>query len=683
MTIRAVILGMVGGVLIGGLGYINDQVLGLESINAGHLLPVSVFMFMLLGVALVSPVWLFKPSWRFRPGELAVAMALMMVGSSLPARGLMERFTPALSLPMHYNEQMPGWKQHGILRKPDGSPGYVPPQMLTGDAKYDPEVMRGLFQGLGTPGKPISPADVPWHKWRRPLVTWLPMILLVATAVICLGLIVHRQWAWRERLRYPIAELATSLLQRGPGDTPNPIFRNKIFWIGLGAIFSIHAINGLHQWYPESIQVPLRFDFVDVFQKYPGVQDSPWGLYLLRVTIYPTIIAFSFFLSSDIALSFGITQLLFVPIGAILMAYGIDVSLSGQAHNWQRFGSYFAFSLILLYIGRRYYWQLLKQALSFRRQEGVLTYQAWACRIFLLAVTGLFGMFCSLGLDWPLAALIIGLILLMVMMVSRISAETGMFYIDPRWPPVYVLIGLFGTYAMGPKAIVITAMLASIFAFDPCQSLMPYFVNALKACDNLGVKPPRLMWWTGATYAAGLALAIVVVLWANYNFGFRETAVTTHGVPTGPYNLADKSVAELSASGELAASESLSPLERLSNLRPEEGFVWWAGIGFVLVLIMGAMRLRFSWWPLHPVLFLVWATWPMAQMSHSFLLGWIIKVSVTRIGGYKSYRTLKPLMIGVIVGDLLGAGLWMAVGAIYYGLTGLIPTAERYMVFPW
>ena len=70
----------------------------------------------------------------------------------------------------------------------------------------------------------------------------------------------------------------------------------------------------------------------------------------------------------------------------------------------------------------------------------------------------------------------------------------------------------------------------------------------------------------------------------------------------------------------------------------------------------------------------------MEQFSHSFLLGWIIKVGVTKFGGGRSYQRLKPFMIGIIAGELLGGLLFMAVGAIYYAATGLFPV--KYHVFP-
>jgi hypothetical protein len=104
-------------------------------------------------------------------------------------------------------------------------------------------------------------------------------------------------------------------------------------------------------------------------------------------------------------------------------------------------------------------------------------------------------------------------------------------------------------------------------------------------------------------------------------------------------------------------------------------------MGVVLVAVFSILRLRFTWWPLHPVMFLVWGTYPMMRFSHSFLLGWAIKVAVTRLGGGRKYRELMPFMIGAIAGDLLGGLVFMILGGAYYGTEGVIPPAV-YRIFP-
>jgi hypothetical protein len=93
-------------------------------------------------------------------------------------------------------------------------------------------------------------------------------------------------------------------------------------------------------------------------------------------------------------------------------------------------------------------------------------------------------------------------------------------------------------------------------------------------------------------------------------------------------------------------------------------------LGLALVLAFSMMRLRFRWWPLHPIFLLVWGTWTSGLFCFSFLLGWVIKQAVTLIGGGSAYHRTKPLMIGVIAGNLLADLIRMMVSTVYYLITG-------------
>ena len=106
----------------------------------------------------------------------------------------------------------------------------------------------------------------------------------------------------------------------------------------------------------------------------------------------------------------------------------------------------------------------------------------------------------------------------------------------------------------------------------------------------------------------------------------------------------------------------------------------WAIVGVLLVGVVSYLRLRVPWWPIHPVLFMVWGTRQMAEISFSFLIGWGIKTAVTNLGGTRTYRKAKSLLFGVIAGDLLGGLIFMAVGVCYYLSTG--KALQKYSIFP-
>ena len=694
MSLRAVIIGLAGALLIGTLGYVNNQVLMLERVAAGHLVPIAVFGALFVGLVVVNPLLgALRPTWRFRPAEIAVAVTLTLVGCSIPERGLMEQFTPTMIVPINLNHYYPGWASNGVL-------DYAHPDMLAAGGRYIPSVVQDFMQGREAGRGTIGLSEVPWRHWVGPLKLWLPLVGLMAVLMTCLALIVHRQWAYRERLRYPIAEFFSSFLTDegqgkapevstgtgalGAGGRPGGIFHNRMFWIGLSIVLGIHLLNGLQRWHPGSVQIPLMFDFWALAEKWPALGRAHWSWKLLLPRIFPMAVAFSYFLASDVSLSLGVSQLLAVAVGLVLVSHGLDMSedyMTGGGFGYARFGAYLAFALILLYVGRRFYGQLLKAAVMFRRSGDVKGYEAWACRVLLVGFVVAVVAMASLGLDWPFAAITVACMLLGFVIVSRISAETGLFFIKPAWQALGVLMGLLGTAALGPKAIVMAGMFCVILAIDPSQSLMPYLTNGLRICDRVDVRPGRIAWVTILTYGLVVAAAVVVVLWANYNYGIaRQANWSSYRAPSMPFRAALPVIDQLKQSLTLDHTHTMTWAQRWAHMEPTRRFLGFAGAGFVLVLIASALRLRFAWWPLHPVLFLVWYTWPMATLHHSFLLGWLVKTAVTRLGGGPTYGKLQPFMVGVIAGELLGGLTFMVVGAVYYFVTGLQPI--RYTVLP-
>jgi hypothetical protein len=503
----------------------------------------------------------------------------------------------------------------------------------------------------------------------------------VTLASICLAVIVHRQWAHHERLRYPIAEFATSLMEAGPGGRPAPIFHDGLFWAGLMIALSLRAINGLNAWFPDvMIQIPMQFTFGQVPQKWPMLTKIPQGEDLFAPRFFPIAIAFTFFLSTDISLSLGISQVIFVFAGMVLVARGVDLTTDntlGGGVGWQRFGSYVAFTVMMFYVGRRYYGQIARSALFLGKSRETTSDARWAFRLFLLASAGLAILFVRLGLAWPLSILAVAFLLLFFLGVARIVAETGLIFILPGWTVLGALLGLVGGYAMGIQGVLVAGMISILLMLDVSAVILPNLVNGLKVCDQLGVKVGRAALASGTTYALCALLAIPVALWANYNWGLARSTDTwmNETVPKVIFNAGEKESTKLALADEARASADLSSLQRLTEMRPDKGFLWFAGTGFVLVILVGLMRLRFSWWPLHPVMFLIWATHPMKRLWASLMVGWAIKVLITRLGGYHLYRRCRGLMIGVIAGELLAGIVFMIIQGVYYLVTHRPPVA--------
>lgn len=671
MTKRAILLGLLGALFIAGPGFINDSYIRVNFIVDNHF-PIIVFGALLILTAGINPLLSrIRPSWRFTSAELSVMVALMLAAGSIPGAGLMRSFTATLAMPAQIERTNAGWRKNEILKE-------APPELLAGGGKYDPEIMDGYLTGLGQPGKPIGLSDVPWQKWKTPLLAWLPIILLIHIAVICLSLIVHRQWSSRERLRYPVATFASMLMETAPGKAVGGIFRNKLFWVGFLIVLSIRIVNGANKWFPEFPEIPLRFDFSIISGHYPALSG-----YYLRPVLFPAVIAFGYFLESNVAFSLGVSDFLYGFVVYALVSSGVDMSgsyMRGSVGGWHNFGSYVGFAVMLIYFGRHYYWRVFRSAATFRLHPEVEQSSVWAARILVVSSAACAGLFMKHGLDWPLAIAMVVLILMMFLVMSRVNVESGVFFYKPTWQAPAILIGLLGLTTLGPRMLVLIGLITAILSIDPRECLMPFIANGLKLADDNGVKPGRTSVALAITFTLALVLAVPVVLWAGYNYGIQHADGWSYkSVPSMPFDTANEAANTLTISGELEQVAAYSPLERLAHINPDSRFLWAAGLGMILIMGVTLLRLRYAWWPLHPIFFLVAGCWTVAVFSTSFFFGWMIKMAVTRFGGGRAYRNAMPLMAGVIGGDLMGGLLFMIIGTIYFKVTGQQP--PRYWIF--
>jgi hypothetical protein len=687
MTVRALIIGFFGAMFIAGLGYVNDRLLELESFNSGHLLPVIVLGMAFLLLLVLNPLLhRIKQSWAFKPAEVGLMVVMVSLACSIPGRGLMEQFTQCIVMPYHWNRVDPGWQERKLL-------DYVPKGAFVdvNEENYD-HVVTGYIQGAGktsATGESFSERmmtkveRVPWGAWKPPLMVWMPMILLVAGCSVCLSLIVHKQWSKHEFLSYPIADFTASLIEREEGRALPMVFRNRAFWIGFLIVYMIRVNNGLCVWFPEYlIPIRLNWDMRPFGQLFPAAMRAPWGSNLFRFDLFPLVVAFAFFLSTEVSLTLGVTQLAYVIFAIPLVTRGVNLSTGYALGGWNgymRAGAYMAFALTLLYTGRYYYREILFKALTVWRRLKPGDENVWPVRFLIVGLVTLTLLLMRLGLELPFAIGMVFLMMLSFVIVSRISAETGLFFIQPRWQPIGILMAGFGVFAMNPTAIMIVGLASVILCIDQSQAVMPYLVNGLKIAEKVKIEPKKVATTSMVVYIAGLFLAVFIVLVATYDFGAPLYNWSHQRVPSMSFQAVNDAVLQLSARGELADSQALPWYSRLGRVMPKQYFVPATTIGFVLVLVFSFLRLRLPKWPFHPVMFLLWATYPMAATCHSFFLGWMIKKAAVRFGGTQMVRKLRPFMIGVIAGEIMGAMTFMIVGALYFFIqNGVKPKPYHY-----
>ncbi|PTY06817.1 hypothetical protein DB346_00745 [Verrucomicrobia bacterium LW23] len=556
--------------------------------------------------------------------------------------------------------------------------------VLLNNGESDPAAVDTLIQGSDTW---LGLTHLPWGTWWPSLRLWAGCGLTFAIASMCMALIVHPQWSQRELLAYPVARFVDELCHMSPGGRWPIVATSRLFWCGLGCIAFVHLLNGLNAWFPAVLKIPLQLDFDPLRQLFPYAAKIQGAADVFTPRLFPTIIAFAFFLRSEVSLSLGLVGFTTLAVGGFLLAQGIPVAgeaLSPGKFSLMTFGGYIAFAAMLLYVGRSYYLSVAGGVVGLRRSPEIETPAGsiWAGRGLLACVVTLVAIFTSAGMDWVMSTLLVGMILTIFFVLARIYTETGALMIQCGWAPTGILAALMGAGAIGPVCFLVTSIGCIMILADTRETWIGYLCNGLKMAETSGkAAPARMAPWLLLMLIAGLAVSVGAKFMQQYNRGLDHgDRYGVEWMPAGPMNNTSAMIAELSGQGELAAATQLSGLERLLHLSPQPEALFWAGMGGGLVFLCYIARLRLSWWPLHPVLFLVWGTWAGCAVTISFLLGWMIKAGVMKTGGAQTYNSLKPLMVGVIVGELLMALAWAVIGAGYYAATGLTPSSP--LIFP-
>ena len=682
MTVRAILLGLLGACVVCGYTYFNDAVMR-QTPFVGNFIPIAVYGGLILFVAIVNPL-LGRASGRLMLSsrELVVVLVLVLAACCIPGSGLMRTFTTTLVLPHHYQTIEPGWQSHGALE-------LAPPRMLAevNDANQS-DVVGGFIRGLprSADRQHIGVEHVPWSAWTRTLAFWLPLVLSLWIALIGLALVVHRQWATHEHLSYPIAEVANALLPNEGRFWPG-VFGSRLFWGAAITVMVIHLNNFAAIFWPEhAVKVQRTFDFSSLLELFPTfAAGSRWQMNLIRPTVYFTVVAVAYFLATEVSLSLGIGPYVLAYIRGLLTRHGIEYESGSLLHPkpmmFFTFGAYSGTFVSLIVLGRRYYKSVLRRALGLKSSDPVERSSVWGARVFVIALAVFIAILSSVGVEVPIAIVYALLTVVIFLVMGRILAETGVFFFQPVWYACAILVAVLGIGAFDPKTHLILMLVSIVLALDPRETLMPFVVNGLKLLDMRQAPLGKTASWAGVALVVGLAVAVPVTLYFQYDQGMNRTDTwATEYIPRVAFMEAVGDVQRLSAQDRLDQTMSITGWQRLVLMSPSVPCLIGFAFGLTLVWLFTFLRLRCAWWPLHPVMFLVWKAYPARAMAFSFIIGWLIKVAVTRYGGPRLYQNLKPLMIGLIAGDMLGGLIPMIIGLIYYLFTGLPP--ERFSTMP-
>lgn len=253
------------------------------------------------------------------------------------------------------------------------------------------------------------------------------------------------------------------------------------------------------------------------------------------------------------------------------------------------------------------------------------------------------------------AIYIVGFLALFMLLVARIAAETGLYYVQIPYPitrPVLAAAEWIDAPPMSTRSYFWTSTFGALFAHDTREAAATFLPHALAVSDRAGAPRGR-----GIVVAMLIAVAVAlpVAFASQLYFDFRYAA-TLADPPTDPVNA--YAVEYIPNRLIVQPTDAYGAGRYVTGPHSSATHV---GIGAGLTALFGVCRLRYEWFPLHPLGVLLVYSFPVARMWFSIFLGWLVKLIVVRLGGSAALTALTPLFIGLVVGESLAAGIWLLI----------------------
>jgi hypothetical protein len=241
------------------------------------------------------------------------------------------------------------------------------------------------------------------------------------------------------------------------------------------------------------------------------------------------------------------------------------------------------------------------------------------------------------------------------LVLARIVAEAGIPYIGvPTGTFLNSVFFSIAGFGMPIALVMPLSVIGMTLLADSREAMLPYFVNADYLADKSKAPRKRMTAVLGISAAAAIVIALGTMVFFSYTRDGHPDGYGGH-VLRNELNV----ISQGFQSAENPQSQEVYAANRVETLSSYF-------IGSVFVLLLGAARLMFSWWPFHPIGYLASMTYATWSIWFSFFVGWLFKVVVMRYGGTGLYKSLKPFAIGLIAGEALAGGCFMLVKIIAY-----------------
>ncbi|NOY81299.1 MAG: hypothetical protein GXP31_09875 [Kiritimatiellaeota bacterium] len=604
------------------------------------------FVILVLLVVGVNPLlrilpWI-KPLGR---AELILVFATLAVTAGISTFGLADQLVPLIATPHN-----PKWATAQRGWDKDILP-FLDDRLYLRDERQVVQFREGL-----DPSQSLW-RDVPWRAWLGPLFNWFGFVAAGYGLFYFLTLVLYPQWAYREKLIFPLAKIPQELIPPGNRGRIPASFRTGVFWVGFLVPFCVQLWNGsiAAGWLHGVSPIPLVLD--------TGVlKDTAFNSLLgaFNLSVFFAAVGIAFLLPPAVSFSIWFYFLVYNAMVFAACSLGFGKTGADFPRDWiwtsnfltaQGGGAIVAFGVICLY-----------KALAGYR-EGARDLSPSERRRQLWPLVGLGASF--LGMIWWMTAhlpaasrwqglfwVFVFVTLLTVITVSlmRVVAECGIFGYQSWTGPFHFAKMLNLPRVIGAGVIAPLLTFYSILFLDIKTFIAPAFLNAEKMSDDAGSTRFRFHLTLWISILATVTASVVGSILLAYRVGAQQMSSWFYSQATPMLLDRARKLVEW--------QQAWSP-----------GHVTSAVAGAAWVILSVFLRRTLFWFP-HPVGYIMFVNPLIRAYWFSFFIAWLVKTMVLKYGGRHTFERVKPFFIGLIIGEIMACAVW-AVLVWALGLSGV------------
>jgi hypothetical protein len=198
--------------------------------------------------------------------------------------------------------------------------------------------------------------------WLVPIVCWTAFVTLLIWVMLCINLLLRKQWIEHERLAYPIVELPynMTITDNSPAKKGSNPLPNRRLWAGFAISGGISLLNGASHLYPSLPSIPIWVASLNRF-----ATTKPWNaIFSMNITLYPFVMGLGFLMPLSLAVSYWSFYLFWQFQRIIGSQLGLQ-SLPGFPYPIAQVrGVWIALLLYAAWGGRQYFQQVLRQGVT-------------------------------------------------------------------------------------------------------------------------------------------------------------------------------------------------------------------------------------------------------------------------------------------------------------------------------